>query len=157
MDAKPTAADEKPRTADAKPTTADAKPTAADAKPTATEERLEDKKTEKTTGVAGSYKTGVLSAAGLDPAQIGDALSATATKLDSCFSAYLSTRPPPGLRTAYDVVVDAKGKLESAKLRSGDIKSAPLHKCLETTLRAVAWPKPTEKVGKTTVEWTLGT
>lgn len=173
-DAPPTAkADAKPAgSGDGKPATADAprsdaKPAAAaDPKPTASadakaappkDERLEDKKTEKATGVAGSYKTGVLSAAGLDPMEVGKSLNAVAPKLDGCYSSYLSKKPPPGLHTSYDVVVDGKGKTESAKLRADETKSADLHKCLETVLKAVAWPKPTEKVGKTTVEWTLGT
>ncbi len=135
---------------------ADAKP--ADARPaTPRDERLEDKRTEKPTGTAGSYKTDVLSAAGLDPAGVGGALGAVAAKLDGCYSSYLSRRPPPGLHTSYDVVVDPGGKTQAVKLRADDTKNPELHKCLEAALKAVAWPRPTEKVGKTTVEWTLGT
>lgn len=162
-DAGPAAADAKPAAPDARP---DPRPAAADAKPTTSadvtpppprDERLEDKKTEKATGVAGSYRTGVLSAAGLDPAELGKALGAVAPKLDGCYSAYLSKRPSAGLHTSYDVVVDPGGKTQSAKLRADETRSAELHKCLEGVLRTVSWPKPTEKVGKTTIEWTLGT
>ena len=58
---------------------------------------------------------------------------------------------------ARPVVVDPRGKAQSAKLRTDETKNPELVKCLEGVLKMVEWPKPTEKVGKTSVEWTLGT
>ena len=117
--------------------------------------RLEDVKTEKTTATGGSYLVSVRSVAGVVPDEVGKSVNAAASKTDACYAKVLKKKPPTGA-TLYEVTIDAKGATGGVKLLSDAVKDADLGKCLEASLKGVAWPKPTDKAGgKATIEFAI--
>jgi len=120
------------------------------------DERLEDQTMGKTTSAGGSYALKVLSVAGMPVDDVGKALSASSGKVDACYAKLFKSALGQNGKTSVDVVVNDKGKTGSVKLRADETKNPELVKCLQDAVKAVEWPKPTEKAGgKTTIEWTL--
>ena len=120
------------------------------------DERLEDQTMGKTTSAGGSYALKVLSVAGMPVDDVGKALSASSGKVDACYAKLFKGALGQNGKTSVDVVVNDKGKTGSVKLRADETKNPELVKCLQDAVKAVEWPKPTEKAGgKTTIEWTL--
>ena len=115
--------------------------------------RVEDIKIETTTATGGSYLVAVRSATGLVADEVGKAINAAASKTDGCYAKAIKKKLPPGA-ILYDVSIDAKGGASGVKLVSDAIKDGELTKCLETSLKSITWPKPSEKAGgKTTIEF----
>jgi hypothetical protein len=134
--------------------TNDTGPTGDSATPPASS-RLEDYKGVKNTSGGGSYSVAVRSAAGLIPDDVGKAVNGVATKTDACYAKVIKKKPAAGSSSTYEITVDAKGK-GAIKLVSDTLKDGDWTKCVEAALKEVSWPKPTEKTGKTTVEFTVG-
>lgn len=117
--------------------------------------RLEDYKGTKSSGSSGSYSVAVRSAAGLVPDEVGKAVNGAAPKTDACYTKAIKKKPAAGSATLFEVNVDTKGK-GAIKLVTDTLKDSEWTKCVEAALKEVSWPKPTEKTGKTTVEFTVG-
>jgi len=117
--------------------------------------RLEDYKGGKATGASGSYSVAVRSAAGLVPDEVGKAVNGAASKTDACYAKAVKKKPAAGSATTFEISVDAKG-VGAVKLLNDTLKDSDWARCVESALKGVSWPKPTEKSGKTTVEFTVG-
>jgi hypothetical protein len=117
-------------------------------------DRLEDKTFVKSNSTGGQYSVIVLSVAGLDTTEVGTSLGNASPGSDACYSTFFKTPLKAPGSTVFEITVSAKGKSQSVKLKSDDIKDAPLVKCLDGVLKGVHWPPLKEKGnGKTTVEW----
>jgi hypothetical protein len=134
--------------------TNDTGPTGDSATPPASS-RLEDYKGVKNTSSGGSYSVAVRSAAGLIPDDVGKAVNGVAAKTDACYAKVIKKKPAAGSSSTYEINVDPRGK-GAIKLVSDTLKDGEWTKCVEAALKEVSWPKPTEKTGKTTVEFTVG-
>jgi hypothetical protein len=134
--------------------TNDTGPTGDSATPPASS-RLEDYKGVKNASSGGSYSVAVRSAAGLIPDDVGKAVNGVAAKTDACYAKAIKKKPAAGSSSTYEINVDPRGK-GAIKLVSDTLKDGDWTKCVEAALKEVSWPKPTEKTGKTTVEFTVG-
>ncbi len=141
--------------ASATPTsTAPAGSGSASAKGPAENDRLEDKTFVKTNATGGQYSVIVLSVAGLDTTDVGVSLGNASPGSDACYTSFFKTPLKAPGSTVFEISVSAKGKAQSVKLKSDDLKDAALVKCLDAVLKTVHWPALKEKGnGKTTVEW----
>jgi hypothetical protein len=117
-------------------------------------ERLEDKTFTKAGSAGGQYSVIVLSVAGLDTGEVGVALGNASPRSDTCYSTFFKKPLANPGSTVFDVSTSGKGKTQSVKLKSDDLKDADLVKCLDGVIKGVHWPSTKEKGGgKTTIEW----
>jgi hypothetical protein len=119
-------------------------------------QRLEDMKVNKTKSTGGQYGLAVQSASGIASDDVGRALVSITPRTDECYGKLFKKQVNATGKTSFDVTISAKGKTQSVKLRSDDLKDADLVKCLEAAVKTVAWPTPTDKAGgKTTLDWVV--
>jgi hypothetical protein len=118
-------------------------------------QNLEDFKNSKAIGGSGSYSVTVKSAAGLAPEEVGKAVNGVASKTDACYAKVLKKKPAAGSATRFEISVEASGA-GAIKMVNDGLKDGEWVKCVEAALKGVSWPKPSEKTGKTTVDFTVG-
>ncbi|MCU0657322.1 MAG: hypothetical protein MUF64_19305 [Polyangiaceae bacterium] len=118
-------------------------------------QNLEDFRNSKAIGGSGSYSVTVKSAAGLAPEEVGKAVNGVASKTDACYAKVVKKKPTAGSATRFEISVEASGA-GAVKMVSDGLKDGEWVKCVETALKGVSWPKPSEKTGKTTVDFTVG-